>query len=159
VAFDPQRIRALNRSLNVPWVWARCWARKPMSSTRPSSHRAESGRHLYLCACWGRQHFPIVYAEGQVVNPVPGTDGWQQNGLADSYPRALRQPAEACTWASGGHWLPAVTAFRTFVVSPQSPIRVVFLHIQELASLWKAGRASRLDSTYFGPRVSARIRR
>lgn len=29
-------ISALNRSLNVPCVWARCWARKPIITTTPS---------------------------------------------------------------------------------------------------------------------------
>ena len=29
-------ISALNRSLNVPWVWARCWARKPIMTMTPS---------------------------------------------------------------------------------------------------------------------------
>jgi hypothetical protein len=37
----PQRTRALNSSLNVPWVWARCCVRKPMRITFPSPNCAE----------------------------------------------------------------------------------------------------------------------
>ena len=29
-------VSALNRSLNVPWVWARCWVRKPIITMTPS---------------------------------------------------------------------------------------------------------------------------
>lgn len=29
-------VSALNKSLNVPWVWARCWARKPIITMMPS---------------------------------------------------------------------------------------------------------------------------